>query len=265
MKIIRSLLLIIVILGAIAFFMRDSIIQTIAVEYGSKSLQTPVEIANVKSDIGEKSITMKLIEINNLSGFEAKNILKIEHFIIDFSDDIDDDNLAIDNLAITGIVANLEQNTKGINIKMLADALQSNVESTQNTTKNHKNDDDIINITIKNISISDSKIIANTQIIKEEIDLPNISLQDIQATHKTIGAVLASILLDEVKKAIEKKGVDIVKGKLEETLTRKISEKIGLEGGTLNELKETAKEKTQEITDTIEEKAKDTFKNIFKF
>jgi hypothetical protein len=264
MKIIRSLLLIIVILVAIAFFMRDSIIQTIAVEYGSKSLQTPVEIANVKSDIGEKSITMKLIEINNLSGFEAKNILKIEHFVIDFNDDIDDDNLAIDNLAITGIVANLEQNTKGINIKMLADALQSSAESTQNTTKNYKNDD-IINITIKNISISDSKIIANTQIIKEEIDLPNISLQDIQATHKTIGAVLASILLDEVKKAIEKKGVDIVKGKLEETLTRKISEKIGLEGGTLNELKETAKEKTQEITDTIEEKAKDTFKNIFKF
>lgn len=260
MKIIRFLLLIIVIGLTILFFMRDGIIKSVATKYGTQSLNTPLEIASIETNIGDKTLSAKLIEVNNLAGFEAKDILKIERINLDLGDDINTENIVVDNFSVNNTVINLEQNASGINIKLLADKLRSsNTNGGTNTVENK--DNSVINFDIKTISITGTKIIANTQIFKDELVIPDIKLENIKANSKNIAQVLVGILLDEAEKALKRKGLDVVKDKLEETLTRKIGDKLGFDGGSLNETKEQAKDKIEEVKDNLGDK----FKNLLKF
>jgi hypothetical protein len=262
MKIIRSLFLIVIIIFAILFFTFDGIVKSVLVEQGSKSLKTPISIANLQSSVLDKSMEIKFIEVQNLHSFKAKNALRIDNFKVILGDNISGDLVDINNITIDGVIATLEQNDVGINIKMLTDRLNddSNNNSADNKTNDNNDNDHTIDLNIKNISISNVKFIIDTQILKEEVALPNLSFDNIRANNKNIGAVIIKILLDEAQEIIKKKGVNIAKDKLEKALTRKISEKIGLEGGTLDSLKEQAKEKTNDIKDEL----KDQFKNIFK-
>jgi hypothetical protein len=245
----------------ILFFTFDSIVKNVISKQGSQTLNTPVSIANVKSSFANKSMEIKLIEVQNLRGFKAKNALKIDSFKVVLGENIGKDRVDINNIIIDGVLATLEQNDIGLNLKMLINSLDSdNKDSSKQVTHDNQNGDDKIDINIKNISITNSKFIIDTKILKEEITLSNLSLDNISANNKTIGAVIIKILLDEAQEMIKKKGVNIAKDKLEKALTRKISEKIGLEGGTLDSLKEQAKEKTNDIKDEL----KDKFKNIFK-
>jgi protein-tyrosine-phosphatase len=255
MKIFRSLLLLLVVIAIILFFTFDNIVKSVISEQGSKSLKTPISIASVESSFTNKSMEMKLIEVQNLSGFKSKNALKIESFTTVLGEKISDDLIDVDSIIIDGVVATLEQNTNGINIKMLTDSLDDKNNSEELINKD--NDEEKIDINIKNISINNAKFIIDTQILKEEITLPNLSFDNIKADSENVSAVIIKILLDEVQEIIKKKGINIAKDKLEKALTRKISENIGLEGDTLDSFKEQAKEKTNDI--------KDKFKNMFNF
>lgn len=269
MKIIRSLLLLIIIALVVVFFMRDSILKSLATEYGSKSLKTKLEIANLTTDISNKILNVKLLEINNLKGFNAKNILKIESITLDLGDDIDLENISVDSFTIDNTTINLEQGDQGINVKLLADKLKTSTHSTSHNTNNNENENNIIDIDIKNIAIKNTKIIANTQFFKDELVMPDIILNNIKADSENLASVLVTILLDEAEKLLKRKGVDILSDKLEETLTRKIGDKLGLDGGNLNEIKENAVDKVDEVKEKLEqnvkEKLEDRFKNILKF
>jgi hypothetical protein len=266
MKIIRSLLLLIIVIAVILFFAFDNIVKSVISKQGSQTLNTPVSVANVQSSFANKSMEIKLIEVQNLRGFKAKNALKIDSFKVVLGENISTDLIDVNSITIDGVVATLEQNDIGLNLQMLTSDLKNSPNNNNSQEiKPAVNNEKVVDIKIKNISILNSKFIIDTKIIKEEITLSNLNLDNINANNKNISAVIIKILLDEVQDMIEKKGVNIAKDKLEKSLLRKISEKTGLEGGTLDSLKEQAKNQIKENTDKIKDKVKDKLKNMFKF
>jgi hypothetical protein len=56
----------------------------------------------------------------------------------------------------------------------------------------------------------------------------------------------------------------MLEGKLEETLVRKIGDKLGVDVDTTDDIKEVFKQKTDNLQDKLEEQ-KDKLKNMFKF
>ena len=254
MKIIKLTLFILIITVGLLFIFVDDIAKTVVENQASKTLSTDVRVGSINSSFSEKYLKINNLEVTNPAGFKSQNALKIKRINIQLGSQTNGELLIIENLDFDDIIANLEQSPKGINIKILADGLEPKDEDHDATSNHSSSEDGDTKIIIKNFTIKNSKIFVNTDIFNEKMDFPNITLKNIGGENgvnaKNIGTVLVKILLDEIQNAVKKKGLDMAKDKLKENLTRKISEKIGLDPSAI---------------DDIKQQVADKFKNIFKF
>ena len=246
-KIIYTLLGLIVVVTIAIITLFDPIGKKISQQYATELLKTPVKISQFNSDFLAKSINIDFIEVKNPPNFKNKNALSLNHFSLKVGD-IDDDLIVIDDLIFDGLEFILEQNDVNVNLSKFIDNLNqvqsesSDVSSRNSSRVNEKR------IKIKHFGVSNISLKVDSKWLKTTLKVPNISISNFGGNSgvriSEIGKEVATEILRNLKKALEKKGIEAGKKEIEASLRRKIEQQLGIEG------------------DELKDKAKDLFKNF---
>jgi hypothetical protein len=266
MKIIKLLLFLIIIAIVAVVLMFDNIAKYAVEKYGSEAAKTNISVANVDSDLLDKDISLNNLAVQNPPGF-AGNALSVGKIRLKLAE-ISDDLIVVDDLTIDGVVANILQNNDGINLLKLKDNLTSVDGSSANKNNDVSSNVNNKKIIIKNLAIISSLIKVDSDLIKDEVSFPDIKLTnvggDMGMDIAQFAPYLIGLITNQVQDLLKQKGIDMLEGKLEETLVRKIGDKLGVDVDTTDDIKEVFKQKTDNLQDKLEEQ-KDKLKNMFKF
>jgi hypothetical protein len=250
MKKILTILVGLLIIVAIAIvYMFDTLGKQYAQEYAQKLLKTPVVIGQFNSSILDKNLNIDFIEVQNPPSFKNKNALSLDHFSVKVGE-ISDDLIVIDALTFEGLTFALEQNKTQVNLTQLF----ANLEQKSPATTESKNDSDESNqhIKIKQFKVNNINLKIDTKWLKTTLKVPNISVRNFGgesgAKLDDIGKQIAKEVLQALKRALEKEGIEAGKKKIEQSLRRKIEQKLGIENGI--------------DTKKLENKAKELFKGF---
>ncbi len=282
MKLIKILLILVIIAVVAAFFFVDTIAKNSIEKYGSEAVTTRVVVGEVHSDIFEQQVAVRNISVANPTGF-AGEALTIGNVAVDVAQV--GDTVVISSITFDGIVVNVTQSARGINLLALKDAVsaQAAKHSDHDDHKHKEHDDhdehDDMRIKVGSFSITGSIINVDTDLIKEQIALPDITLRNIGGDAGMMMSEFAPYIIgyltDEVQELLSTQGIDILGDKLEQTLVKRIGDKLGIDVNTtdditnslensLGDAKEGLQEKTEELKNQLNEQ-KEKLKNIFKF
>ncbi|BAS67126.1 AsmA family protein [Bathymodiolus septemdierum thioautotrophic gill symbiont] len=228
-----------------------------AQEYASELLKTPVSISQFDASLLEKSLNIDFVEVQNPPNFKNKNALSLDYFSLKVGD-IDDSLIVIDEIKLDGLKFILEQNSSKVNLIQLLDNLEKPSQNSTSTSAG-KSAAQEKRIKIKHFKVSNISLKVDTKWLKSTLKVPNISVRNFGgasgAKVDEIGKALVKEVLHNLKKALEKEGINAGKKEIEASLRRKIEQKLGIENG-LGGIKK------QFNADEINNKVKGLFKEL---
>jgi len=246
----------VVILLLVATFFIDSIGKDYAQKYVQNLLKAPVKISQFETHFLDKSLNVNFIEVQNPPNFKHKNALSLDYFLLKIGV-IDSHLIVIDEVKLDGLEFTLEQNSIKVNLTQLLDSLEK--PSGHNTANTKVQQIQEQRIKIKHFSVNDISLKVDTRWLKKTFKVPDISVQNFGGNSgielSQIGKQVAKEILQNLRKTLEKQGIEAGKKEIEASLRRKIEQKLGIEG-SLDDLKK------QLDTDKIKNKAKDLFKDL---
>ncbi len=255
-KVIYILLgLVIVVMIIIASF--DSLGKKYAQEYARNLLKTPVTISQFDSDFFNKSLNIDFVEVQNPPDFNNKNALSLEHFVLRIGD-ISDDLFVIENLSLSGLEFTLEQKGAKVNLSQLLDNLDT-LEPTNTDTSDNSSTSTDMRIKIKKFKVSEITLKVVLGQVKTTLNVADISAHNFGGNTGVradeMGEEIAREILQNLKKALEKQGIEIGKKKIKQTLMRKLGDKLGIDNPA-------KKNDFDNLKKGVEDKLKDTFKKF---
>ncbi|SMN14676.1 Phage-related tail protein [uncultured Candidatus Thioglobus sp.] len=271
-KIIYGLLTLVIIAVFAITFLFDGVAKDYAQDYVKNLLKTPVKISQLESSFLDKTLSIDFVEVQNPPSFNNKNALSLNHFSLEMGD-ISDDLIVINKVKFDGLEFVLEQNSTQVNLSTLIDNLDK-----ISTKATESSDSSAQRIKIKRLEVNNISLKIDTDWLRTTLKVPNISVSHFGGNSGVemdkIGKEVAQEILSNLKKALEKQGIEAGKKKIKETLMRKIGNKLGVENlqnkvnlDSVNEglgsLKDTAKEKLKNaFDDKLKDKAQDLLKNF---
>ncbi|WP_428095760.1 hypothetical protein [Candidatus Thioglobus sp.] len=271
-KIIYTILVLVIIIAVAITFMIDPMGKKYSQKYAQELLKTPVSISQFNTSFSNKSLNIDFIEVQNPPGFQNRNALSLDHFSLEIADEATTDFIVLEELRLSGLEFVLEQSGTDVNLSKLMDALKQG-ESSSSDSKDADSDYDADErrIRIKTFKVENITLKVDTEWLKTTIKVPNISASnfggDAGIEVDEIGKQIAQEIFENLQKALEKKGIDAGKDKIQETLMRKIGSKIGIdnlqEKVDFDNIKDSLGDLFQEKTgNDLKEKAKDLFKGF---
>lgn len=286
-KIIYALVALVVVIALIVVMLFDSLGKSMSEQYATQLLRTPVKINQFNTDFLNKSINIDFIEVKNPPNFNNKNAFFLNHFFLKVGS-FDDDLIVIDELSFDGLEFILEQNKTNINLMQLIDNLNQ-VQTTLSDGSGSTSSANEKRIKIDKLSVNNIVLKVDTQILKTEIDVPNIFVDNFGGNSgvgiSQVGKEITHKILQSLKKTLKKKGIEADKQKIKKTLIRKIGSELGIDnlqekmdvdnikdnigsgydnvkenvGSSYDNAKEVIKE---QFDDKLKDKAKDLFKGL---
>ncbi len=265
MKIIRYLLFLIIIALILLFIFFDTAIKNISENYASNTLDTKVNIKELTTNLIDKKLSINQISIKNPAGFNSNNnILQIDNFNFKLNDKTTKELIVIDNISLNGIHALIEQNNNGVNLLILIDMLKNPNNSSVGKAPSDNNSGS--RVIINNLSATNNTIKINSKFFNETITVPDLNITDFGGTTgiaiNAVGAKLIQAILDNLKQSLSDKGVNLINKKIETTISREISKKLGMKADTLDDIGKNLKDKAKKAEEDIKEKAKNLFKKL---
>ncbi|SHN91066.1 Phage-related tail protein [Bathymodiolus heckerae thiotrophic gill symbiont] len=275
-KIIYGLLTLVVIIILAITFLFDGIAKNYTQDYAKHLLKTPVKISQLESSFLDKSLNIDFIEVQNPPNFNNKNALLLNHFSLKMGD-ISDDLIVINEVKFDGLEFVLEQNSTQVNLSTLIDNLDKTSENFDKN-QNETSINDSHRIKVKRLEVSNISLKIDTDWLKTTLKVPNILASNFGGNSgvemNQIGKEVAQKILNNLKKTLEKQGIEAGKKKIKETLMRKIGSKLGIENlqdrfnlDRVNEgvsnIKDIAKDKLNDaLGNQLKSKTQDLLKNF---
>ncbi|CAC9500516.1 hypothetical protein [uncultured Gammaproteobacteria bacterium] len=241
-KIIYTLLGLIVTVTIVIITLLDPIGKKISQQYATELLKTPVKISQFSSDFLDKSINIDFIEVKNPPNFKNENAFSLDHFSLKVGDS-DNNLIVLDEIFLNGLAFTLEQNDSNVNLTQLIDNLDqapsqsSDVSSSDNSNTNEKR------IKIKHFKVSNISLKVDSEWLRTTLKVPNISISNFGGDSgiriDKIGKEVTKKIMNNLRKALEEKGIEAGKKEIEASLRRKIAQQLGVAS---DELKDTVKD-----------------------
>ncbi|CAC9654271.1 hypothetical protein [uncultured Gammaproteobacteria bacterium] len=241
-KIIYTLLGLIVTVTIVIITLLDPIGKKISQQYATELLKTPVKISQFSSDFLDKSINIDFIEVKNPPNFKNENAFSLDHFSLKVGDS-DNNLIVLDEIFLNGLAFTLEQNDSNVNLTQLIDNLDqapsqsSDVSSSDNSNANEKR------IKIKHFKVSNISLKVDSEWLRTTLKVPNISISNFGGDSgiriDKIGKEVTKKIMNNLRKALEEKGIEAGKKEIEASLRRKIAQQLGVAS---DELKDTVKD-----------------------
>lgn len=185
---------IVVVLGlAVAYFVRNSLVAA-AIEEGSmRTLGVEVELGSASLGVTAASLGLSDYAIRNPEGFEAENLIAIDHGHLDIdAGSVFDNEIVVDSLVLAGINVNLLQVDAGNNAGAVMRNIKTNVgESSGQSDKKLM----IKYLALRDISVSAALTIAGKQQYEGSYSLENFTLENVGGSDgATIGEVAGRVV-----------------------------------------------------------------------
>ncbi|SFV69868.1 Phage-related tail protein [hydrothermal vent metagenome] len=230
MKIIKKITIVLIIIIAGFVIFRDNLLKTFVEQQGSSLLNTALVIEEFNSDLLERTLNIKNIHIANLIGFQDKDAFTLNNIHLEINKK--GKTIIVEKLNINNISLYLEQKNNRVNLYEIYNYLDNKHKSKQETsddkkpTKHSTNKKEEYIVLIKYLSITNMNVRINSELIKEKIQIPDIIIYDLKAPLSKVSAKLMKIILDKMKKNIQKAGIDFGKKELKKTVIKKLKEKV---------------------------------------
>jgi hypothetical protein len=275
-KIFYGLFSLVVIVTLAIIFLFDDVAKNYAQNYTKNLFKTPIKISQFESSFLNKKLNIDFVEVQNPPSFNNKNAFVLNHFLLEIGD-ISDDLIVIDAVKLDGLEFVLEQNNTQVNLTTLIENLDKTDAS--GNKNNSKNSNKIQRrIKIKRLEVDNISLKIDTDWLITTLKVHNISINNFGGNSgieiDKIGIEVAQEILRNLKKALEKQGIEAGKQKIKETLVRKLGNKLGVDnlqnkfnlgnvGDGFNSIKDISKEKLNKVfEDKLKDKTKDLFKNF---
>ncbi len=280
-KIIYTLLGLVIIAVVAVVVLLNPIGKSKSEEYATRLLGTPVTISQFDADILDKRVAINFVEVKNPPNFNNKNALSLDHFTLKVGD-MGDDLIVVDELIFDGLEFVLEQNDANVNLTQLIDNLAQSQSSSGSSSDSRRSDANEQRIKIEKFKVNNIVLKVDTEFLRTDVNVPNIAINNFGGNSgvgiSQIGKEITDEVLQSLKKALEKKGIEAGKEKIKETLMRKIGDKLGIDnlqekmnmdnvkdsiGSGYDNVKDKVKETVKEqFDDKLKDQAKDLFKKI---
>lgn len=254
-KIIYILLTLIVIAVITAMVFINPIAKKQAQAYAQALLKTPVSISQFDASLLDKTLRIDFIEVQNPPNFKNKNAFSVDHFVFKIGD-VDSNLVTVDTLKFDGIAFVLEQSGTRINLTELA----NNVKVVEKRSAESGDKSDNQRVKIKRFMVENMRLIIDTDWLKTTLKVPSISSTNFGGGSGVrvdeMGKRVVSEILQNLEKALKKKGIEVGKQEIEATLKRKITQKLGIDADALEGVKDAIN------TDALKNKSKDLLKGF---
>lgn len=228
LTILAGLLVVVIV---VIIYMFDTLSKQYVQGYAQNLFKTPVSISQFHSSLFDKNLNIDFIEVQNPSNFKNKNALSLEHFSMKVGE-FDDDLIVVDTLIFDGLTFILEENNAKVNLTQLYDNLEQ--ESTSNASSNN-DDESRQRVKVKRFEVNNINLKVDTKWLNTTIKVPNISASNFGGKSgvglNDIGKQIAEEVFQTLKNALRKEGIEVGKKKIEQSLHRKIGQKLGIENG----------------------------------
>jgi hypothetical protein len=231
-KVLVSLVFLVVILLAGAFFYIDSIVKNGIEVVGSHVLGTPISVASVSISPLNGSGTIRGLSIGNPEGFTAENIMQLGEITVSLNtSSLLSDVIEITEITVVEPVITYETKITTDNIR----ALLANLPSTSGEVGDDVAVDSGKGLIINEFNLNGAQLNLIASIIEQSVVLGDIQLRDIgtenqaatvsQALEKILGAVSTKILnaempgLNDLRESVEgrlQEGVEQAEGAVEQ-------------------------------------------------
>jgi hypothetical protein len=272
-KIFYGLFSLVVIMTLAVIFLLDSVAKNYAQNYAQSLFKTPVKISQFESSFVNKKLNIDFIEVQNPPSFNNKNAFALNHFLLEMGD-TSDDLIVINAVKLDGLEFVLEQNNTQVNLTKLIENLdKTNASVDKYNDKNNSKTQG--RIKIKHLEVDNISLKIDTDWLVTTLNVPNISINNFGGNSgieiDKVGIEVAQAILQNLKKTLEKQGIETGKQKIKETLMRKLGKKLGVDNlqnkfnldNGINSIKGISKEKLNKVfDDRIKEKTQDLFKDF---
>ncbi len=239
----------IIILALVVTFAFDPMGKKYARQYAQNLLKTPVTISQFSSSFLDQRINIDFIEVQNPPNFNNKDVFSLDHFVLKISDETTSDLIVIDELSFDGMHFVLEQNKANVNLVTLIDNLnKANSNATLASSEKTQSSGNK-RIKINQFNVINTTLKIDTKWLKDTIKVPNINLEKFGGGNgialNQVGQELMAVVLKNLKGTLEKKGIELGKKEIKETLMRKLGVdniKKSLDFGGTEELQNKAKD-----------------------
>ncbi|MBW5290500.1 MAG: Phage tape measure [Candidatus Ruthia sp. Asou_11_S2] len=253
----------IIVLALIMTFAFDPMGKKYAQQYAQNLLKTPVTISQFSSSFLDKRLNIDFIEVQNPPNFNNKDAFSLDHFVLKISDETTLDLIVIDELSFDGMHFVLEQNKANVNLVTLIDNLDKASSGTTLSSYEKTQSAGNKRIKINQFNVINTTLKIDTKWLKETIKVPNINLQKFGGGNgialSQVGQELMTAVLKNLKGALEKKGIELGKKEIKETLMRKLGVDNIKEKFNLDKIKDSL---NFGGTEELKNKTKDLFKQL---
>lgn len=253
----------IVILALIVTVAFDPMGKKYAQQYAQNLLKIPVTISQFSTSFLDKRLNIDFIKVKNPPNFNNKYAFSLDHFVLKISDESISDLIVIDELSFDGISFVLEQNKTNVNLVTLIDNLDKTSSGTTFSLSEEIQNIGNKRIKINQFYVTNITLKIDTKWLKETIKVPNINLQKFGGGSgialSQVGQELMTVVLKDIKDALEKKGIELGKKEIKETLMHKLRVDSIKEKFNLDKIKDSL---NFSGTEELQNKAKDLFKQL---
>lgn len=221
-------LLLTVVVISVSFF--DQFAKIAMEFYGQRAFNSPISIAEFRSDWSQKRINIDFIEVKNPPNFVNENAFVLNHLSASLSNQTQGNLIVLEQLEFDGLLFTLEQNARKVNLVELLKQLDR--QSSNNTKQRfedqkHKNTH---RVKIKQLSFIDTQLFIDTQWFKKTITVPDVIIYNFGNDNgipiNQIGSEIMKVVLTRIQAEVERNGLKLSEDKIKESVRRQLRVKI---------------------------------------
>ncbi len=201
----------------------------------SDILKTNANIENIDISIFDTNAKISNLTIGGIDKF-PDNIITAQNIVIDIQN-VAKNNINIDRINLRGALINIEVKDNAINIYKWQELLKNNAN---NSVVNPKQESNSKNIIIDEFSMFYSQVIIKSKTINKLIKIDNIYIRNVgkngDINTNNIFDKLLNIIIDNIKKNLNRENIYIDKTTIKEQLKQKTTYKKDIKNKLPKEL-----------------------------
>lgn len=240
-KIILWGVLVLLIVLAGGYFVRNSIVETAIEEGSTRALGVPTELGAARLGIWAGSLSLSDYQVSNPEGFESANLLVVEKGDLDVqTGSILDDRVIVDSLVLHGLHVFLEQVDNKGNWKAVVDHLKSRSFAESSESGDRKIA--IRKIALRDIGVDARFVLAGETKLDKSYTVDNFTMDNIGGEQGATMDEIAALVVSDVLRRAAAEGRKELSGRLAEALGRLAGEHLeGVDEGIIEDIKDVGK------------------------
>lgn len=235
---LKKLLSLIVLLAVLALLSADRLLQRHLQSHATQTLNTPVSIGDVSTDLLQADLRLDFVKVDNLPGFKKPHLATLDHMTLNVGG-VDSQLLLIERLIFDGVTFYLEQKQNRVNLIQWFQQLEGAQSAAPSQGTGHsrttQQQSSAYRVAIKQLAFVNTQISVDSEFLVDTVVVPDTLIQDFGGTQgvlaQQLGAELSRVILSRAQKVLEERGLRFAEDQIKASLRKQLEKELdGLEG-----------------------------------